>query len=203
MRHLRDTGTATCQWESIENSLRNIRAEQAGSKPAPQAFAVSKRGGKRDQRHKNSGDNDKKSPRSSNPDIQCWYCARKGHTRDNCNFQMAADKLSEKTDNKKPAVPAATSSDETSNESTAMMARRNFPGEPDNWFVDCGATDHMCYDKDSFTIYQSLDRLKPIYLGDSSVVNAYGVGLIRIGDRVILYNVLYVPDLDITLLSVD
>ena len=61
----------------------------------------------------------------------------------------------------------------------------------------------MCYDKDSITIYHSLDRPKPIYLGDSSVVNAYGVGSIRIGDSVSLYNVLRVPDLDINLLSVD
>ena len=34
-------------------------------------------------------------------------------------------------------------------------------------------------------------------------MNAYGVGLIRIGDRVNLDNVLHVPDLDINLLSVD
>ena len=43
----------------------------------------------------------------------------------------------------------------------------------------------------------------PIYLGDSSVVNAYGMGTIRIGDKVNLFNVLYVPDLHINLLSVD
>jgi hypothetical protein len=201
IRHLTDTGTAT--WASIEKSLRNIQAEQAVAKPASRAFAVSKRGGKRDKRRKTSGDNEKKSTRSSNPDIQCWYCARKGHTRDNCNFKKAADKLREKKDNKKPAAAAAASTNESSNESYAMMARRSFPGEPDDWFVDSGATDHMCFDKDSFTTYHSLDRPKPIYLGDSSVVNAYGVGLIRIGDRVSLFNVLHVPDLDINLLSVD
>ena len=61
----------------------------------------------------------------------------------------------------------------------------------------------MFYDKDSFTIYLSLDRPKPIYLGEFSVVKAYGVGSIRIGDRVSLYNVLHVPDLDINLLSVE
>ena len=84
-----------------------------------------------------------------------------------------------------------------------MMARCNLPGEPDDWFVDSWATDHMCYDKGSFTINYSLDRPKPIYLGDSSVVIAYGVGSIRIGDRVSLYNVLHVPGLDINLPSVD
>ena len=134
IRHLTDTGTAT--WESIERSLWNIQAQQAGSKPTSRAFAVSKRGGKRDKCYKNSKDYDKRSPRSSNPDIQCWYCAR-----DNCNFKKAADKLREKKDNKKPAVAAAASSDGTSNESCAMMARRNFPGKPDDWFVDSGATD--------------------------------------------------------------
>ena len=59
IRHLTDSGTAT--WESIEKSLRNIQAEQAGSKPASRAFAVSKREGKGDKCQKNSGDNDKKS----------------------------------------------------------------------------------------------------------------------------------------------
>ena len=78
-----------------------------------------------------------------------------------------------------------------------------FPGEPDDWLVDSGAMDHMCYDKDSFMIYDSLDRPKPIYLGDSSLVNAYGVGPIQIGDRLCLYNVLHVPHLDIHLLPVD
>ena len=39
IRHVTDTGTATC--ESIEKYLRNIQAEQAGSKPTSRAFAVS------------------------------------------------------------------------------------------------------------------------------------------------------------------
>ena len=59
-----------------------------------------------------------------------------------------------------------------------MMARHSFLGGSDDWFIDSGATDHMCCDKDSFTIYHSLDCPKPIYLGNSSVVNAYGMGMI-------------------------
>ena len=188
---------------SLAHFSTNLQAEQEGSKPAYRAFAVSKRGGKRDKRHKNSGDNDKKTPRSSNHDIQCWYCARKGHTLDTYNFRKAADKLREKNDDKKPTVVAAASFDGTSNQSYVMMARSKFPGEPDDWFVDSRATDHICYDKDSITIYHSLDSPKPIYLGDSSVVNTDGVGSIRISDRVSLYNFLHDPDLDINLLSVD
>ena len=201
IRHVKDTGTAT--WESIEKSLRNIQAEQEGSRPASRAFAVSKKGGKHHKRQKNSGDNDKKSPHSSNPDIHCWYCAFKGHPHNNCNFKKDANKPREKKENKQPTVAAAASFDGTSNMSYAMMVCRNLPREPDNWFVNSGATDHMCHDIDFVTIYHSLYRPKPISLGDSSVVNAYGVGSIPISDRVSPYNELHNPDLDINLLSVD
>ena len=61
----------------------------------------------------------------------------------------------------------------------------------------------MCYNKDSLTIYHSLDQPKRIYLGNFSAVKSYGVGSILIGDRVSLYNMLHLPDLHINLLSVD
>src|SRR5205807_7451744 len=60
-----------------------------------------------------------------------------------------------------------------------------------------------CVTKGSFATYHSLDCPKPNYLGDSSTVNAYGIGSVWIGDRVSLFNVLHVPDLDINLLLVD
>ena len=171
--------------------------------PALWAFAVSKKSGKRNKRRKTSDDSHKRSSPPSNRDILCWYCARKGHTRNDCNFKKAADKLREKKDSKKPAAAAAASTNESTNHSYAIMARRSFPGDSDDWFVDSGATDHMCCDKGSFTVYHSLDRPKPIYLGDSSVVNDYGMGTIRIGDKVNLFNVRHVPNLDINMLSVD
>ena len=89
----------------------------------------------------------------------------------------------------------------STNDTYTMMARRSFPGDSDDWFVDSGATYHMCWDRDCFSIYHSLYHPNRIFLGDSSVVNAYGMGMIRIGDKVNLFNVLYVPDLDINILS--
>ena len=107
----------------------------------------------------------------------------------------AADKLREKKDSKKTATASAASTNESANGSYAMMARCSFLGDSDDWFVDFGATDDMCCNKDSFSVYHALDHPKPIYVGDSSVVNAYGMGMIRIGDKVNLFNVLHVPDL--------
>ena len=170
--------------------------------PTLQAFAVSKKGGKRNKRRKPSANSDKRSSHPSNPNLHCWYCAHKGHTRNDCNFRKAADKLGERNDSKKPAAAAAASRNESTNDFYAMIARRSFQGDSIDWFVDSVATDYTCCDKDSFTVYYSLDRPNQIYLGDSSVVNAYGMGTIRIGDKVNLFNVLHVPDLHINLVSV-
>ena len=78
---------------------------------------------------------------------------------------------------------------DSTNDSYDMMAHHSFPGDSGYWFVDSGVIDHMCCNKDSFTIDHSLDLSKPIYLGESSVVNAYGTGMIRIGDKVNLFRV--------------
>ena len=133
IRHLMDSGTAT--WSSIEMSLRNIQAEQNPTMPASRAFAISKKGGKRIKRRKTSDNSDKRSSPPSHPDIQCWYCARKGHTRNYCNFMRAADKLRKKKDWKMPAAVTAStnkSTNKSTNDSYAMMARRSFPGDSDD-----------------------------------------------------------------------
>ena len=116
---------------------------------------------------------------------------------------MAADKLRERKDLRNATTAAAASTNESSNDSYAMMERHSFLGDSDNWFVDSGATDYMCCNKDSFTVYHSLKHPKPIYLSDSTVVNANGMATIRIGDKVNLFHVLQFHDIDINLLSID
>ena len=130
MRHLTESGTAT--WASIEKSLQNIQAEQTHTIPASRAFAVSKKGGKRNKRRKTSDDSGERSSCPSNPDTHCWYCAREGHTCNDCNFKKAADKLREKKDSKKPGAAAAASTNESTNDSYAMMVFRSFPGDSDD-----------------------------------------------------------------------
>ena len=102
IRHLTDSGTAT--WASNKKSLRNIQAEQTTTMPASQEFAISKKGEKRNKRRKTSNYNDNRSSRPSNPAIQCLYCAHKGHTRNDCNFKKAADKLRERKTRKSPPL---------------------------------------------------------------------------------------------------
>ena len=130
IKHLTNRGTAT--WVSIKKSLRNIQAGRIIKMPASRAIAVSEKCRKSDKHRKTSEDNDNRSSYYSNSDIQCWYCARKGHTRNNCNFKKTAKKLREKKDSKKPATAATASLNESTNDSPAMMAPWGFPGDSDD-----------------------------------------------------------------------
>ena len=80
-----------------------------------------------------------------------------------------------------------------------------------NWYLDSGATDHICCSRLAFSYYESLprDREIDVYMGDNSSVKAKGVGnvyLTTIGcepgqrSEISLKRVLYVPDFCINLL---
>ncbi len=45
-----------------------------------------------------------------------------------------------------------------------------------NWFVDSGATSHMCYDKNLFVSYEELLKLENVTLGDGRRLSAIGRG---------------------------
>ena len=80
----------------------------------------------------------------------------------------------------------------------------------DKWLVDSGASSHMTYRGDYFTQYQPFSVPKRVSLGDGRVVEAVGVGTIRLNmffkvsnaKRATMYNVLYVPQLACNLFSV-
>ena len=60
----------------------------------------------------------------------------------------------------------------------------------------------MCYDRILFTEYQPLTTTRPVYLEDSTRVDAHGIGVVRLGNGFTLTSVLYVPDMEINLFSV-
>ena len=45
------------------------------------------------------------------------------------------------------------------------------------WIIDSGATRHMAYDKQSFSILEGLKEKITIEIGDGSTINAEGVGI--------------------------
>jgi len=73
----------------------------------------------------------------------------------------------------------------------------------DEWILDTGATEHMSYDRDSFTDYRELESSIPIRVGNGQIIHGIGVGNIRAMSQlpngtmrnIVLKNVMYAPNL--------
>ena len=93
--------------------------------------------------------------------------------------------------------------DDYPGDSHALMAFEKYSRLPDGWYIDSEATDHMCYDRTLFTDYQTLQTPRPVFLGNSSRVDAHGVETVNLGNRITLTGVLHVPDMELNLFSVE
>jgi len=71
-----------------------------------------------------------------------------------------------------------------------------------DWFIDSGATDHMCNEYEDFFALKRLRAPIRVVLGDDTVVFVYEVGSIKLSPQRLLKRVLFVPDLCPKLLSI-
>lgn len=71
-----------------------------------------------------------------------------------------------------------------------------------SWIVDSGASDHMTGDKSLFSTYTSCQVNQTVRIANGSRSHVAGIGTICISEKLTLYSVLYVPDLDCNLISV-
>lgn len=72
----------------------------------------------------------------------------------------------------------------------------------DTWILDTGATAHMCAQLSSIGHPIPVSNYTPIFLPDGSIKSVTHTGLITLNSRVVLKNVLYVPQFTCNLLSV-
>jgi len=68
------------------------------------------------------------------------------------------------------------------------------------WIVDSGCTNHLCFEKEKFKNFHKYQK-DAIVIGDNSTLEVQGIGSVRIHGKV-LNDVLYVPKLQMNLLSV-
>ena len=158
----------------------------------------------------------------STTETVCWYCAKPGHTRQDCFIKQRADELHKKhakvtneadikiehlsdkeflTQNARQALIISTSSFMFSK----SLALHTHSRSPSSWYIDSGASDHYCSQSSMFSVIHTLSAPKEIFLGDNSSVLATGIGTVRITvyrQTLMLFDVLFVPDLHCNLLSV-
>ncbi|THH12525.1 hypothetical protein EW146_g7606 [Bondarzewia mesenterica] len=142
----------------------------------------------------------------------CKHCRFSGHTREECRkyaAKQAAEGKGEKSTMGDDKAKIARDSEEPIRTFMAQehLSKRN--DLADRWVVDSGATRTMSSKRYWFHTYRELETPRKVWLGDNSYIIATGIGRIltemcanRRWSRVILQDVLHVPDLHGNLLSV-
>ena len=78
-------------------------------------------------------------------------------------------------------------------------------GNPKKWWIDTGATRHICANRSMFSTYTTVGGDEKLYMGNSLTSKVEGVGKIALkmtsGKIVTLINVLNVPDVRKNLVS--
>jgi len=136
---------------------------------------------------------------------KCYVCGGDGHRAKDCRSRKDGA-----GSNKKPAQVNITEGYYLSDgladiNLSAVVSEANLVGNPKEWWVDTGATRHICADKKMFTTYKVVENGEPLYMGNSSTSKIEGTGKIVLkmtsGKELTLNNVLHVPDIRKNLVS--
>ena len=126
-------------------------------------------------------------------DKKCFYCKKPGHLIQDCRTRIAAKKRKQSNMVVKPnrlyVVALITNEMSTS-----------------TWYVDSGATQHMCHESNAFTNYTKYENQQSVYLGDDSTsykIEGLGDVTVRLsnGMEKTIPDVLHVPGLAKNLFS--
>ena len=143
---------------------------------------------------------------------KCHNCKKFGHIKRNCRFlkeNKNQDGIKNKV-NKAELKNKIDNSDDFVYHALPTNATNDCDKSGIYWIIDSGASCHMCNVKEKFTKYLSLKQPRNVALGDGTIVKATGVGTVLMKMKLAgksnelcrLNNVLYVPSLTYSLLSV-
>lgn len=125
---------------------------------------------------------------------KCNHCHRTGHIAKYCFERLAQ----EKKRNEKSEANFVTEKVQ------ALLA--NFESEDnDHWLIDSGASNHMCFDRNLFINFKETD-VREVTIANGKKIHVVGTGDVEIKEstenKLLLTNVLFVPELRQNLISV-
>ena len=86
--------------------------------------------------------------------------------------------------------------------SLALNVSKSCPLNPEIWIIDSGATDHMTNNASQFNTYTPSPGNRKVKVADGTLATLAGYGTIYLTSSLILKNVLHVPKLSVSLLSI-
>ena len=133
------------------------------------------------------------------------------HPDNNSKFQKRKKKhqhSSSKVKSRNENKPTTTTTNAFITSHTESDQVQTDPLTNDDWYIDSGASYHLCHNRESFQDFTEISP-KKIQVGDRRIIEATGTGNISVKTSVkhqwlpgVFYDVLYVPHLAANLLSV-
>ncbi|KZV16328.1 hypothetical protein F511_27147 [Dorcoceras hygrometricum] len=128
---------------------------------------------------------------------KCYNCDGMGHKASDCKKPKRARKAN---------IVDDISHDVLNINLCAVVSEVNMIGSnPREWWIDTGATRHVCSDKEMFATLQESKSGEKLYMGNSATYEIQGQGNVVLkmtsGKELTLNNVLYVPDIRKNLIS--
>ncbi|CAL1379522.1 unnamed protein product [Linum trigynum] len=123
----------------------------------------------------------------------CFNCGKQGHKASMCKTHK------KKNNNKGQANIVEENDDMDMDDLCAVLSECNLVGNLREWWIDSGATRHVCAVKEMFTSYSLAKAEEKLFMGNSSTAKVEGYGKIVLkmtsGKVVALNNVLHVPEI--------
>ena len=135
-----------------------------------------------------------KRPEGTRP--RCSHCQKLGHVTEKCFQKFPHLK-------KSLAAPAIQSADDTSCAFISTSALTTNANSSSLWYLDSGATDHMCFSKKAFKTITPY--VCSVQTANKSVLQSEGIGEVVVSGKhrnITLKNCLFVPSLGFNLVSV-
>ena len=134
---------------------------------------------------------------------KCFNCGIPGHKSNECRKPKKLKK------DQKPQANVTEleklSEDVSDMNLCAVISECNLVGNPKEWYVDTGATRHICSNKWMFSTYKPVENDDQLFMGNSSSSKVEGRGKIVLkmtsGKELTLNEVLHVPDIRKNLVS--
>ncbi|GJZ85570.1 zinc finger, CCHC-type containing protein [Tanacetum coccineum] len=200
----------------IEESLRAHESDKGkGKEVAGPSVNMMEEGGKNKNNKQNKGkkrgfkDNNGGSGSNKKPKLECWKCGKTGHFKRDC-------RSGNKKNNASASGSGKGSKDQSQDQGQNLVHVWNrfikysvsliseaFYVQVDAiaWWIDSGATTHVCKDRCWFKTYEPVEDGSVLYIGDDHFDLVHGKGSVVLefssGKSITLFNVLYVLKLRI------
>ena len=163
-------------------------------------FVRRSRGGNFSKKNNNPNDRGHKVEKASFRGT-CHCCQERGHYARDCPKKKVKDGSA------KGSAKCAVDDGEVIDEEALLTSADSL--KDNGWIIDSGASQHMTFERHHLSDYIEFKQPTTVYLGDNRTIKAYGKGTYRLvadlggqTQRLVLHEVLYLPELERNLLSV-